>query len=566
MHADAGPPERGTDASPAAALSPASMTDHRADVPAVTPSVAPTAARRAISRRGEQRRLPHLPLEGALPMPLSSEELPLVPAVDEMVLRGNRRESRQSDLVDAIRRHVGSQRYDVWFSERNTKLKLVGDTLEIVVANDFIAEWIGKHFTKPIGDAANEVLGGSLPVKFTVNPRLFEQSSPASTVGRTDPREIKARAVPAVVRRSEQTAPAETPFDRKPRLRHDLESFVVGSANKMAYDCAMAVSEFPGGQYNPLFLHGPVGLGKTHLLQGLARRFAKLHPTKRWVYLTGEEFTNEFLTALRANRIDTFRRKMRDLDLLVIDDVHFLGGKKATQEEFLHTFNAIEAVGKQVVLASDNHPKLIQAFSESLINRFVSGMVVRVDPPNRGMRTELVKVLAKRHGIALSAETTDWVATRVTQNIRELEGAVTRLKAHVQLTGCVANVDLARECLTDLERQHNQPLQPEAILEATCVYFGLDRRDLMSGRRQRTISLARSIAMYLVRKTSKLSFPEIANRLGKRNHSTVISACRRIEKALAKNEPLAWTSSVGERQEEARELVARLEERCRALR
>src|SRR5204863_9421175 len=165
-------------------------------------------------------------------------------------------------------------------------------------------------------------------------------------------------------------------FCSRPRLRYDLESFVIGASNQLAFNAAVYVAEFPGAQYNPLFVHGSCGLGKTHLLQGLCRRFIENHPTKRWMYLTGEEFTNEFLGALRNNKLDTFRRKMRDLDLLVIDDVHFVGGKKATQVEFLHTFNAIEAMGRQVVMASDNHPKMIEEFGESLINRFVSGMVV----------------------------------------------------------------------------------------------------------------------------------------------------------------------------------------------
>src|SRR5208282_5348070 len=161
------------------------------------------------------------------------------------------------------------------------------------------------------------------------------------------------------------------------RLRHDMENFIVGQSNQLAHSTALYVAEYPGAQYNPLFIHGGCGLGKTHLLQGLCKKFIQHHPTKRWTYLTGEEFTNEFLGALRANKLDGFRRKLRDLDLLVIDDVHFLGGKKATQEEFLHTFNAIEAMGRQVVMASDNHPKMIEEFGESLVNRFVSGMVVR---------------------------------------------------------------------------------------------------------------------------------------------------------------------------------------------
>src|SRR5947209_5562614 len=229
-----------------------------------------------------------------------------------------------------------------------------------------------------------------------------------------------------------------------PRLRHDMENFVVVPTNQLAFNTACYVSEFPGSQYNPLFIHGACGLGKTHLLQGLCRKFIEYHPTKRWMYLTGEEFTNEFLTALRTSKLDAFRRKMRDLDLLVIDDVHFLGGKKATQEEFLHTFNAIEAMGRQVVLASDNHPKLIEEFGESLVNRFVSGMVVRIDPPNYATRCQILRALAHRAGLALDEEVVSWVARRVTQNVRELEGAITRMTAHTRLTGSLPDVATAQ--------------------------------------------------------------------------------------------------------------------------
>ncbi|MFL6230501.1 MAG: helix-turn-helix domain-containing protein, partial [Pyrinomonadaceae bacterium] len=245
--------------------------------------------------------------------------------------------------------------------------------------------------------------------------------------------------------------------------------------------------------------------------------------------------------------------------------VHFLGGKKATQEEFLHTFNAIEAMGRQVVIASDAHPKMIEEFGESLINRFVSGMVVRIDPPNFATRCEILRSLGRRTGASLSEEVVTWVARRVTQNVRELEGALTRVAAHAAMCGREANVEMVQEALGDLDRQLVAPVPPENVLQSVCNYFGLEHKDLMSGRRQRTISLARSVAMFLVRKTAKLSFPEIGSRMGKRNHSTVISACRRIERAVAKNEQLLWTSSVGERQEEAVELLQRLEEHSRAM-
>jgi chromosomal replication initiator protein len=509
-------------------------------------------------------------------------------------------------LADAIAQRVGPQRFHVWFNN-STRLDLKNDGLEIAVPNDFISEWIGSHFAKPIQEAAHEVLGCPLAVRFNVVPQLFEVeggtdggaasgpggtkdaarakafgSGPNGAVAPMTNFAVPARAVTqpkaatgnasgagaAVIAGSGSPTPAGSgamAAALKPRLRHELDTFVVGASNQLAYNAAAYVAEFPGVQYNPLFIHGNCGLGKTHLLQGLCKRFIEHHPTKRWAYMTGEEFTNEFLTGMRNNKLDAFRRKMRDLDLLVIDDVHFLGGKKATQEEFLHTFNAIEAMGRQVVLASDEHPKMIEAFGESLINRFVSGMVVRIDPPNYATRCEILRSLGLRNKVILGEEVIGWVARRVTQSVRELEGALNRIAAHVKLTGRPADAALAQEALGDLDRQMVAPVKPENIMQAVCNYFSLDQKDLMSGRRQRTISLARSVAMFLVRKTAKLSFPEIGIRMGKRNHSTVISACRRIERAVQKNEALIWTSSVGDRTEEAAELIQRLEEHSRAL-
>ena len=192
-------------------------------------------------------------------------------------------------------------------------------------------------------------------------------------------------------------------------------------------------------------------------------------------------------------------------------------------------------------------------------------MVVRIDPPNFATRCEILRALSLRSKMLLNEEVINWIARRVTQNVRELEGAITRIAAHVRLTGREADVATAQEALGDLDRQLVAPVKPENILQSVCDYFGLEHKDLMSGRRQRTISLARSVAMFLVRKTAKLSFPEIGSRMGKRNHSTVISACRRIERAVLKNEPLVWTSSVGERTEEASELIQRLEEHSRTM-
>lgn len=525
-------------------------------------------------------------------------------------------QSQISRLADAIQEKVGHQRYQVWF-QNSAHFDLKQDTLEISVPNEFVGEWITKHFTCLIQDAAVDTLGTRPAVRVHVDTSRFESRGsngnmhgtnayiartstsvparttssavPSSRIDRYVPEKATAvrpvnfaapapasvapapRVKPPVMAEVPAVAPAPAPTSNnaatnngKARLRHELSSFIVGPSNQLAFDAAKYVSEYPGGQYNPLFIHGNCGLGKTHLLQGLCRRFSEMHPTKKWMYMTGEEFTNEFLFALRNNRVDSFRRKLRELDLLVIDDVHFLSGKRATQEEFLHTFNAIEAMGRQVVMASDAHPKMIEEFGESLINRFVSGMVVRIDPPNFNTRCEILRAMSLRNRINFSEEVIQWVAKRVTQNVRELEGAVTRMSAHTRLTGRPADLTLAQDALGDLDKQLAALVKPESVLSSVCTYFGLEMRELMSGRRQRTISLARSVAMYLVRKTSRLSFPEIAIKMGKRNHSTVISACRRIERAAAKNELLAWSSHVGQREEEVSELLQRLEEQARA--
>lgn len=597
-------------------------------------------------------------------------------------------------LADAIAARVGPQRFSVWF-DNSTRLELRNDSLEITVADDFVREWIDQRFAAQIQDAAAEVFGGPLTLRYHVQPERFNRrhaprgtgdDAPTSSHGdgRAAPAEhhpawprlprpdafdrplppppapalpdapaarprppavapvascpvadargasvpvrTSVRPSPAPVMRSVPPSngtgrtpaaplagmvsaaqtPAATPlmrargdaalcsgaspataltpaFSNRPRLRHDLESYVVGPSNQLAFSAAVHVAQFPGAQYNPLFIHGGCGLGKTHLLQGLCNRFHHLHPTKRWLYLTGEEFTNDFVTALKSGKVEAFRRRIREVDLLVIDDVHFFAGKKGTQEEFLHTFNAIEAMGRQVVMASDSHPREIAEFGESLVNRFVSGMVVRIDAPTFAMRCDILRRLAERQRLRLSDEVVAWVARRVTQNVRELEGALNRIAAVVNLgiataanasaadavalpsAGEVVSLAVAQQALGELDRMMVAPVRPEHVIQTVAGYFGIDARELMSGKRHHAVSLARSVAMYLIRKTAHLSFPEIGAKLGNRNHSTVISACRRVEAAIASNETLHWTGQFGPRSEEAAELVQRLEEQARAV-
>ena len=527
-------------------------------------------------------------------------------------------------LADAIAQRVGQQRFHVWFNN-STRLDLRQDGLEIAVPNDFISEWIGNNFSRPIQEAAHEVLGCPLPVRFSVAPELFTSDAPpargkghangtshanatangnghghlpdqangnangraAAKSAPTEPSrrsiEMHAAAISIkldapVIRPAPIAPPPKRPdtesrgegagsstFNTRPKLRHNLETFIVGPTNQLSYNAACYVAEFPGSQYNPLFIHGPCGLGKTHLLQGICRKFIAHHPTKRWLYITGEEFTNEFIAALRNSKVDAFRRKMRDLDLLVIDDVHFLGGKKATQEEFLHTFNAIEAMGKQVVMASDNHPKLIEEFGEGLVNRFVSGMVVRIDPPNQATRCCILRSLSDRLALNLSDEVITWIARRVTQNVRELEGAITRISAHVRHSDSAPTSAPPQAALGDLNRAacraarvRQHPASRLHLLRPGVKGPYVRQPDADDQPCPQRGHVSRS-------QNRHMSFPEIGSRMGKRNHSTVISACKRIDRAVQKNMNLVWNTSVGEREEEALELLQRLEEHSRAI-
>jgi len=484
---------------------------------------------------------------------------------------------RLAKLALAIAQRVGQQRFNVWF-DNSTRLGLTQEGLEITVPNEFISEWIGRNFAQPIQEAASEVLGYSPPLRFTVSPQLFGEAT--VTRGQTGCRapcgspggarkggngsDNDASAAVAHIAGDfigQRIQPSRAPV----QLRYNMSGFVTGPSNKLAYEAAERVARNPGAEYNPLFIHGSCGVGKTHLLQALCARFMEHHPAGRWQYLTAEQFTNEFITAMRSHQLDTFRRKFRELNLLVIDDVHFMARKSHTQEEFLHTFNAIEAAGRQIVMASDSHPKLFHDFSEPLINRFVSGMVVRIDPPNYSMRLEILRRLAAGAGLSLPDDALGWIARHVTQNVRELEGAITRVVAHVHVSGRQPDLALVQEALSDVQRHLTEPLKPEHIVAAVCQYFGIEQKDLISSRRHRTLSLARSVAMYLVRKTGRMSFPEIGALLGKRNHSTVISACRRVDRALGCNATFTWTTAVGQRSEEASEVVSRIEELSRTM-
>ena len=447
---------------------------------------------------------------------------------------------------------LGPQRFNVWFKNA-TRFTLTQDYLRISTPNHFVGEWIERHFSNAIHKAALEVTGGECTLSFAIDP----------TLAKGLPKKQSDRQVEFVANNPERLAREHLRSPSLPvqaALKGRMEDFVVGPSNRMAHAAVQDVVEQSAAQYNPLFIHGGCGLGKTHLLQAVCNGWKQRHPRLRWRYVTGEEFMNDYVYAVKAREMNAFHSRYRDIDALVIDDVHFLANKRATQEEFLHTVKAIDTAGKQLVLASDAHPKMIGHFSESLVSRFVSGMVVRIESPDFEVRAGVLRRRAARLKVAISEAVITYIAESFCANIRELDGALLKVVAQGHVTGQPITRALAERAIRDVIRQTAPVVMLSDIESVVAIYFGLTPADLHTSRKSRTIALARGIAMYLARKHTDMSFPEIGRFMGNKNHSTVILASRRISKMLQAGTAVSWMTPEGCKEEDLGSIVAALEE------
>ena len=446
-----------------------------------------------------------------------------------------------------IAQKLGPKKFGVWFKNA-TQFSIAGNVLRVSAPNHFVGEWIERHFAGDIIDAAKEVTGSDFSLCFATDPML------AKNLGKKQPDqqvEFVTNHPARAARESRKNGHAG------PRvLKGRLDDFVIGASNRLAYAAAVSVIDHPGTQYNPLFIHGGCGLGKSHLLQSICNGWREKHPTMRWLYVTGEEFTNDYVAAVRTREMGEFYARYRDLDALVIDDVHFLANKKATQEGFLQTVKAIDSANKQIVLASDAHPKMIGQFSESLVSRFVAGMVVRIESPDLEVRTQFLRKRAVRLGANISDAVIRHVAENFRANIRELEGALLKVVAQAHLTGEPITLSLAEHAIRDLIRQTAPVVMLSDIESVVSIYFGLTPADLHTSRKSRTIALARGIAMYLARRHTDMSFPEIGRFMGNKNHSTVILACRRISQLVQSDATVQWLTSDGLREQKMSIILA----------
>lgn len=434
----------------------------------------------------------------------------------------------------ALARRIGPQKYNAWF-KNGTCATLDAGRLKIGAANPFIANWIESHFVGELSHVAHETTGQAVAVSVCVDPVLSGHLRQKQLDVQAD---LVQRGTSGQMRRPNRPA-AQT-------LRHRLDDFVVGSSNQLAHSAAQAVVEGDKTTFNPLFIHGTCGVGKTHLLQGIcnAKRERSTDRPLNWRYLSAEQFTNEFVEAIRGKSLETFRRTYRQLDLLVIDDVHFLASKKATQEEFLHTFNTIEAAGKQVVMASDAHPRMLGQLTEQLVSRFLSGMVVKVEAPDRETRLRILARMSQRLGLSVPQDVIEYVAQHVRGSVRELEGSLCKLSALAGLAKRPVALDLARTALADHLAQADSAVTLGDIETVVASFFGVTPADLHSSRRTHTVSLARAICMFLARRHTPMSYPEIGRFLGK-NHSSAVLAVQRIQALFDQNALCEWMTPGG---------------------
>ena len=443
---------------------------------------------------------------------------------------------RDLSISTRIARQIGAQKYRMWFSQ--TSLQVEGGRMRVATDSQFVADWIGIHFSGALSRVAREAIGDRAEVDIRVAPEMFGRAD-----RKRNPEEsTSAPPAPSRTSGSLKTAPRPTPGRTTPyslRTFRHLKGFVVGVSNKLAYAAAQRIAEGDDdAMLSPLFIHGDCGLGKTHLLQGVCRRFIeRTHRPNRVRYVTGEQFTNEYIASVRNSTVDDFRRRYRKLDLLVIDDIHFLANKTKTQNEFLHTIDTIGLTGARIVLASDEHPGHIKRFSHALVSRFLSGMVAQIGRPDRAMRLTLIRRVADDRGVHLNPAAADLIADRCMGSVREIEGAVTKLAALYLLIhdGNGKNEigpALAEQIFSEQGWCPSAPVRATDIIDAVCTRLGVSRPDLLGSGRHQRIVLARAMIAYLARELTTLSFPEIARALGRRHHSTIHTADQRLRRQL----------------------------------
>jgi chromosomal replication initiator protein len=421
-----------------------------------------------------------------------------------------------NNSLSKIEEKVGSSATELWFRPISlSQLKEQQATIDI--PNRFFRDWIEDNYPDLIAESIGSILGLSVSVHFRIGEKI-------------DP----------VVRKMDMKLES-----RKQRLaskgiylnpKYTFENFIVGSSNQFAQAAARSVSEGPGKTYNPLFIYGGVGLGKTHLISAVGNAVIDRNPNLAVLYLSSEQFTNEVVSALRHDKMGEFKEKYRNLDILLLDDIHFIANKTATQEEFFYTFNALYEKQRQIVVSSDRPPKEITAITDRLRSRFTMGLIADIQPPEIETKIAILLKKAELERIRIPEDVAYYLASKIKSNIRELEGSLIRLGAQASLTGNPIDREMAKYILRDLIEDEEKPITVDHIQKIVCDYFGLKVADIKAKKRTKEVALPRQIAMYITKQTTDMSLSDIGKGFGGKDHATVIYACKQVEEKRAKDE------------------------------
>ena len=441
------------------------------------------------------------------------------------------------NFLQDIRPSVSNHVFDTWLRPiRCTSLR--DDVITLEVRDPFFRDWLVDHYIDVIRDGLARIIGTSVGIDWALNPALGTTSSDMEE----DERSKEDGGEEEEEDKDKEPLVSEWLLDSQGRLRlnprYTFGSFVAGPSNQFAYAACMAAAENPGTSYNPLFLFGGVGLGKTHLLTAIAHAILQRKPRTNIVYASAEQFTNEVINAVLGSKLTEFRSKYRKCDALLIDDIQLIAGKERTQHEFFHVFNVLHNSQRQIVVTSDKLPHEIPEIEERLRSRFQWGLIADVQPPEIETRIAIVRKKAASEGLQLNADVSYFLARSIRSNVRELEGALVRLLAHASITKTPITVEYARSVLVDILNSRAQKLSVEAIQKAVATYFQVRVSDLKSRRRLKALVRPRQVAMYLCRKHTESSFPELGSRFGDKDHTTIMSACNKVEGLLREDHAL----------------------------